>query len=140
MNVTGNQSTTAQTTTGGSVEFSTANKVGFVLAILLGLADIIAVTLPTADGEVGPPLAILAFGALLGLVTIISVVVGWARRNRAAIRAAAAARILSALLALPAFAVADVPAFLKAAAAVLILLTIVTLVLMLSPGRRTTAP
>lgn len=140
MSVTGNQSTTAQTTTGGSVEFSTANKVGFVLAILLSVVDVIGVAFPTPEGEVGPPFAILAFTALLGLVTLLAVGVGWARHNRAAIRAAAAARILSALLALPAFAVAEVPAFLKAGAAVFILMTIVTLVLMLSPGRRTTAP
>jgi hypothetical protein len=140
MSVTGNQSTTAQTTPGGSVEFSTSNKVGFVLAILLGIANMISVANPTPEGEVGPPLPILALGALLGLVVIIAVSVGWARRNRAAIRAAAAALILSALLALPAFSTPDVPAVLKTLAAVFILLTIVTLVLMLTPARRTTAP
>ena len=140
MSVAGNQSTTAQTATGGPVEFSTANKVGFVLAILLGILDMVSMANPTPEGEVGPPLPILAFGTLLGLVTVIAVAVGWARRNRAAIRAGAAARILSALLALPAFIAPDVPALLKTLAAVFILLTIVTLVLMLSPGRRTTAP
>jgi hypothetical protein len=139
MSVTGNQSSTAQTTTGGTVEFSTANKVGFVLAILLGIADMVSPLFPTPEGEVGPPLAILLFGGLLGLITVMAVGWGWARSSRAAIRAGAAARILSALLALPAFAAPEVPAFLKAVAAVFILLTIVALVLMLTPGRTTTA-
>lgn len=138
MSITGNQST--QATTGGSVEFGTANKVGFVLAILLGVADLAAPLNPTPEGEVGPPLAILVFGAVLGLVTIVAVSVGWARQNRAAIRAAAATRILSALLALPAFAAPDVPALLKALAAVFILVTILSLVLMLAPARRAGSP
>jgi NADH:ubiquinone oxidoreductase subunit H len=118
------------------VDFSTANKVGFVLAILLGVVDLGTVLFPTPEGEVGPPFAILLFVALLGLITIVAVIIGWRRGNRAAIRGAAVARILSVLLALPAFAVSEVPAALKAAAAIFTLVSIVTLVLMLSPGRR----
>jgi hypothetical protein len=55
------------------------------------------------------------------------------------VRAAAAARILSALLALPAFAVPEVPAVLKAAAGAFVLTTILAVVLMLAPGRKAAA-
>jgi hypothetical protein len=126
-------STTSSATAGGSVQFSTANKVGFCLAILLSVVDLVSVLFPTPEGEVGPPLVILIVMALLGLITIVAVALGWARHSLAAIRGAAAARILSVLLTLPAFAAPEVPSALKVAAAAF------TLVLMLSPARRASA-
>jgi hypothetical protein len=117
------------------VPFSVANKAGFVLALLLAVLDVGSVLNPTPEGEVGPPLAILAVGALLGLITIVAVAFGWSRGSRGAVRAAAAARILSALLALPAFAVAEVPPVLKALAGAFVLATILAVALMLKPTR-----
>ena len=136
MSTTGEQPTRTPTPAAGPVPFSIANKVGFVLAVLLSVADLSSLLNPTPEGEVGPPLFILATGAALGLITIVAVAIGWARRSRGAIRAAAAARILSALLALPAFAVPEVPAVLKALAGAFVLTTLVAVVLLLSPGRR----
>ena len=47
--------TTSRTTGASMLTFSTANKIGFVLALLLGLVNVSSVASPTPDGEVGPP-------------------------------------------------------------------------------------
>lgn len=118
--------------------YSTPNKVGFVLTILLGLANVASIAFPTPEGEVGPPLAVLAFGAVAGLAIIAAVLAGWLRGSRAAIRAAAIMLVLTAITALPAFVTPDVPAPLRVSAAAFVLLTIVALVLMLKPSGRST--
>lgn len=118
-------------------ELSTKNKIGLVLAGLLGLADIPAVAMPTPEGEVGPPIAILALGTACGIVTVAAVILAWVKANKGAIRIAAGARILSMLTALPAFFV-DVPAFIKVLVAVAVILTLTSVVLMLSPAKRST--
>lgn len=129
------------TTTGTSVRtpvarvpFRTANKVGLVLAALLGAADLTSLAMTTPPGEAGPPLGILVLDTLLGLVTVVAVVIAWRTRSRALVRLAAGARILSMVTALPAF-FAGVPAFLVAVVAAVVVLTIVTVVLMLLPAR-----
>jgi hypothetical protein len=115
---------------------STKNKVGLVIAGLLGLGDIPAALMPTPDGEVGPPYAILVLGSILGVVTVVAVVIGWTKASRGAIRVAAGARIVSVLTALPAFFV-DVPWFIKLLVTAAVVLTAVSVVLMLSPARQT---
>ena len=115
---------------------STKNKVGLAIAGLLGVVDSLSVLTPTPDGEVGPPFGILVLGSILGVITLIAVVVGWTKANRAAIRVAAGARIVSVLTALPAFFV-DVPAGIKILVTVAVVLTVVSVVLMLSPARQT---
>jgi hypothetical protein len=116
---------------------STKNKVGLVLAGLLGLVDILLYFfMPTPEGEVGPPDGILILGLVCGIVTIPAVVYAWTKVNRAAIRVAAGARIISMLTALPAFFV-DVPADVKISVTVAVVLTVICVVLMLSPARQT---
>jgi hypothetical protein len=117
---------------------STKNKIGLAIAGLLGLADIPAVLMPTPDGEVGPPFGILVLGSICGLITVVAVVIAWVKANRGAIRVAAGARIVSMLTALPAFFV-DVPWFIKLTVTVAVVLTVISVVLMLSPARQTTA-
>jgi hypothetical protein len=119
-----------------NVMLSTKNKVGLVLAGLLGLVDTFSIFTPTPDGEVGPPFGILVLGSILGVVTLIAVVIGWTKANRGAIRVAAGARIVSVLTALPAFFV-DVPWGLKLAVTAAVILTVISVVLMLSPARQT---
>lgn len=117
---------------------STKNKVGLVIAGLLGVGDIITYFLmPTPEGEVGPPDGILVLGLICGVITVIAVVVAWTKANRGAIRIAAGARIVSMLTALPAFFV-DVSAGVKISVTGVVILTVVSVVLMLSPARRTT--
>jgi hypothetical protein len=117
-----------------SAALTTKNKVGLVIAFLLGLSDIGGAFAPTPDGQDGPPRAVLVVGGLLGVATIVAVFIGWRMADRAAIRIAAGTRIISAILSLPAFFV-DVPAGLKALAAVGVVITIVSVVLMLTPPR-----
>jgi len=116
---------------------STKNKVGLVIAGLLGLVDIPSVFTATPDGEVGPPFGILVVGSICGIITVVAVVVAWTKANRGAIRVAAGARIVSMLTALPAFFV-DVPSFIKILVTVAVILTVLSVVLMLSPARQTT--
>lgn len=115
--------------------FTRKNKTGFVLAVLLGLADLPSLLGRTPDGEVGPPTAVLVLSTLCGLVTLAAVAYGWARQSWPAIRAAAGARVVSMLLAMPAFFVTGIPDAARIAVAGFVLLTIVTVVLMLVPGR-----
>ena len=113
------------------------NKVGLVLATLLALGDVTSPftgqdqdSLP-ADTQ-GPPMPVLIGGAALGLVTIIAVVLMWRSGSRAAGRVVAGTRILSALLATPAFFAGGVPAPVIALVAVVVVITVVTVALVLS--------
>jgi hypothetical protein len=108
------------------------NKIGLVLATLLGLTDIPAVLNQTPNGEEGPPMAVLAVSSICGIVTIVAAVIAWRSGQRAALRVTAGSRILSAILALPAFFV-DIPPALAAAAAVFVVVTVVCVVLILTP-------
>jgi hypothetical protein len=115
--------------------YSTLNKTGFVLALLLGLLNVLSLASPTPEGEVGPPLLILVIDAVLGVGIIVSVLMGWLRKRSAAIRAATVMLILAAVTALPAFVAPEVPKALVIAASVYVVLTIVTVAFMLKPGR-----
>ena len=114
---------------------TTRNKVGVGLAVLLGVADIagLAVLNVTPEpGEAGPPDAVIVFGAVLGVVTIIAAILALRRRSRGGLRVAAATRLLSGVLALPAFFVENVPAPLVVASAVGLLVTLLTVTLLVS--------
>jgi hypothetical protein len=117
---------------------STRTRVGLALAALLGVADVVSAFFPTPDGEVGPPLPIVLLGGVIGLATLAAVVVGWRSGGRGALRIVAGTRVLSAITALPAFFV-DVPAWLKLVVAVAVVLTVVCVVLVLSPARQSAA-
>jgi hypothetical protein len=113
---------------------SARNKVGLVLAFLLGLTDLPNVFEGSSYGSNPPPFAFLVAGEVCGLVTVVAVVWAWRKRNRNATRIAAAARIVSALATLPVFFV-DVPAGVKALSAAAVILTVIAVTLMLTPPR-----
>lgn len=115
--------------------FSLPNKVGLVLAGLLGAADLTALAQPSPPGEIGPPLGILVIDTLLGVITVVAIVVAWRTRRRGLVRLAAGARIVSMITALPAF-FAGVPAFLIVIVSALTVLTVTAVVLMLLPPKR----
>ena len=121
-----------------SSPLTTRTRVGLVLAVVLGLADVVSTFFPTPDGEVGPPLAIVILGGVIGLATLAAVAVAWRSGRRGALRIVAGTRVLSAITALPAFFV-DVPPWLKLVVAVLVVLTVVCVVLVLSPARQPAA-
>lgn len=116
---------------------SKRQKVGLVLVGLYSALNILGVLFPTPEGQDGPPIGILIIDSVLGLVGLVAVIVTWRTGNRAALRAAAGAIIIMTLTALPAFFV-DVPAGIKLLVGVSVLLTIAAVVLMFSPGRRST--
>jgi hypothetical protein len=121
----------------GTERLSVRNKVGLVICGLLGLADVVgmfAISQPV-EGEEGPPTAVLVAAGVLGVVTVIAVVFTWRTGSRVGSRIAAAARILSALTALPAFFVDDVSGGLVALAGGGVLLTLVAVWLVLAPPR-----
>lgn len=120
-------STTARGTT-------TKQKVGLTLAALYSLANIPSALFPAPEGEVGPPLAILVVGSVLGVIGLVAAVLAW-RGNQVALRVAAGSIIVATLTGLPAFFV-DVPMAVKALVGVSVVLTVVTVVLMFSGKRR----
>jgi len=117
-------STTSQTTTPGSF------RAGLALSAVLGVLSVVFIAVPTPDGEEGPPVIVVLISALFGLVQIACAIVAWRSGNRLAVRVNAAVLIINALLSLPAFFV-DVDAWIKAAAALGVILTVVALVLTL---------
>jgi hypothetical protein len=114
---------------------STRNKVGFVIAFILGAGDIPQVFTGIDTGSKdGPPTGILAIDCLCGVVTVVAVVWAWRKLNRKATRIAAAARIVSVVTSLPAFFV-DVPAGIKILVTASVILTVLAVTLMLTPPR-----
>jgi FtsH-binding integral membrane protein len=93
---------------------------GLVLAGLLALGDLS--TPIFTDGE-HPPMAIALAGAALGLLTVIGMVLAW-RGSRGGITTIIVTRLLSAVTALPAFFVDDVPGAAQAAAAIGLVATV----------------
>lgn len=119
------------------MSLSPRNKVGMILALLLGLIGLPMFLRGAPDpGEVGPPMAVLVTESICGLVTVVAVIFGWRRRSARAIRLAAGAQIVSVLTAMPAFFL-DRPALNKLLLAILLGVTLTAVVLMLTPSRRT---
>lgn len=111
---------------------TTRNRIGLVLAALLGIGDCASLAYTTPDGEVGPPIGVLVLAAVLGVVTLVAVAVAWRTALRGAIRIVAASRILSAVAGMPAFFV-DIPPALKAVSALGVVVTVVAVLLILTP-------
>ncbi len=116
---------------------STRQRVGIGIGALLSLINLLSILMPTPEGETGPPIAILALGAVLGLVGLVAAFLAW-RGNRGALRVLAGTVIVNTLTALPAFFV-DVPAWLKLGVGVTVLLALAAVVLMFSPDRQPAA-
>lgn len=114
---------------------TTQQKVGLVLAGLLSITNIPSALFPTPDGETGPPLAILILSSALGVIGLVAVVIAWRSGSEVAKRVAAGALILNILTSLPAFFV-DVSAALKLLVAVSVLVSVLAVVLMFAPARR----
>lgn len=102
-----------------------STRTGLILLALLSVGDIAGLAL--TDGKT-PPYAVAALGAALGVGSLYFVAKAW-QGSRAALRPLFAMRIVSALTAVPAFFVADVPAAALAGAAAIIVLTAVSVFL-----------
>jgi peptidoglycan/LPS O-acetylase OafA/YrhL len=114
---------------------TTRAKVGYWLAVVLGVVDIASLFLPQQpDGE-GPPWEVTVFSGVMGVITVAAAV--WVARagSRPALRIMAVSRILSGITALPAFFVPGVPPVFVAFGAAVVVLTIVAVVLLMSRAR-----
>ena len=109
---------------------STGRRIGLVIFGLLSLGDVVTIFLTDGDH---PPYAVAAVGTLLGLVSLVLVVQAW-RDPARSLRLLIGLRVLSAITAIPAFFVSDVPAGAEVGAAVIIVLTAVG-VLLTARGR-----
>ena len=106
-------------------------RAGLVVFGVLSLADV--ATLALTDGETPPyPVAILA--AVLGIASLVLVWLAW-RDPARPVRALVALRVVSALFAVPAFLVDDVPGPVLAGAAAGVVLTAVGVLLVARPAR-----
>jgi len=110
-----------QPPTEGNIPMNTspARRAGLVILGLLSVADV--ATLPLTDGD-HPPYAIASLATLLGIASLVLVVKALRDPSRS-LRLLIGLRILSALTALPAFFVDDVPAAAQAIAAGIVVLT-----------------
>jgi hypothetical protein len=107
-------------------------RAGLVVLGLLSLGDLAAPLL--TDGE-HPPMSVALIGSALGLVSLVLVVLAW-RGARRAVVPLIVLRVLSALAAVPAFFVGDVPAAAVAAAGLVVALTALGVALLLVPARQ----
>ncbi|GAA4884504.1 hypothetical protein [Actinomycetospora straminea] len=114
---------------------TTRARIGFWLCIVLALGDIAGAFVPVPEGVEGPPLVVMVFSAVMGLVTLVAAVAVARSGSRAGVRIIAVSRILSALTTLPAFFVPGVPAAFVAWGAITVVLTIVAVVLLMSRSR-----
>ena len=106
--------------------------------MLSSLASLPSFLMAADPGEEGPPLSIMVLATVLGAVGVVATVLAW-RGSGVALRVAAGTLIVNALTSLPAFFV-DVSAGVKAFAALGVVVTVVTIVLMFSGPSRSAAP
>jgi hypothetical protein len=104
---------------------TSGRRVGLALLALLSVGDIAGLAL--TDGE-HPPVAIAVLGAVLGVASLVLVVPAYRDPNRP-LRLLIGLRVLSAVTAVPAFFVDDVPAGAEVAAAAIVVLTVVGVLL-----------
>jgi len=114
-------------------------RAGHILGIVVGVAHLSALAVPSGGEDSGPPLPVLAIGAVIGLAVIALLILSWRRDQRGPRRIAAVLLVLAGLGALPGLLVADVPAPLQVSAGILVLLTIATVVLLFYPQRDSAA-
>jgi hypothetical protein len=112
---------------------STSRRVGLGIFGLLSVID--AAGLLLTDGD-NPPYAVAAVDTLLGVVSLVLVVQAFRDPGRP-LRLLTGLRILSAVTAVPAFFIADVPTAAVIAAAAIVALTAVGV--MLTASNRTAA-
>lgn len=114
-------------------------RAGLALLGLLSLVDIVFTFVTPPEGEPGPPVAIVIAGGLLGLVSLALVVLMWRGARGVIGWVLVGLRVLSALLAVPAFFVPGVPTFFVVLAAAFVVLTVVGVVLVRPALRRAPA-
>ncbi|MDQ3629987.1 MAG: hypothetical protein M3417_01665 [Actinomycetota bacterium] len=114
---------------------STATTYGLAICALLGVVDIISLAGLGSDADDGPPVLVVLIGAVLGVITLVGARMAW-RGGRSGVVTVIVSRVLSALLALPAFFVDDVPDWVPPVVGIFVVLTLVGVGLLVVSLRR----
>ncbi|MGV9713768.1 hypothetical protein ACWDTI_24275 [Gordonia sp. NPDC003424] len=104
-------------------------RIGFVLAILAALPNLVVI--PTPDGEPGPPLGVSIGVAVVAAITIVAAIMGWRTHRTWAIRLAVGGSALLVLANVPAFFVAGIPVGWQVACGLLLIVGVAAIILML---------
>jgi len=114
---------------------STPATYGLAICALLGVIDIISLATLGSGADDGPPVLVTLIGAVLGVITLVGARMAW-RGGRSGVVAVIVSRVLSALLALPAFFVDDVPDWVPPVVGIFVVLTVVGVGLLVVALRR----
>ncbi len=114
---------------------STATTYGLGICALLGVVDIISLAGLATNADDGPPVLVVLIGAVLGVTTLVGARMAW-RGGRSGVVTVIVSRVLSALLALPAFFVDDVPDWVPPVIGIFVVLTLVGVGLLVVSLRR----
>jgi hypothetical protein len=123
------------TLTHSTVTSSTNLKIGLGISAILALTDVVGLAGTGTDDA--PPFAVIAMGAVLGLITFGALRWAW-RQVPAGLWTVIASRTVSALSSLPPFFI-DAPTWVRIACAVSIALTVLAMALVLPYARRSRA-
>jgi hypothetical protein len=123
-------------------ELSSRQRAGYALGMIVGFANLPAAFVPGGEdsggGPTGPPVAILALSAVLGLAVMALLYQSLRTGRRGWLRTAAVLMILLALLALPGVLTPTVEAWIRVLAGAYVLLTVAALSLLFAPAARRT--
>ncbi len=111
---------------------SPVSRAGLAVLGVISLGDLAAPLI--TDGE-SPPMAVALVGSALGAISLLLVALAWRGRLAAAL-ALVVVRVLSALTAVPAFLLPDIPLVPRILAGVFIVLTLTGVGLVLAGLRR----
>lgn len=117
---------------------STRNRVGLILTFLIGVTSAPSVAglgEEPKEGFDSPPAGVLILGTVCGVIMIVACWKAWRAACLNSMRVAAGTSIVQAVSTVPAFFV-DIESYLKVASAVSFLVSVVGIVLILSPDRR----
>ena len=108
---------------------------GLAICALLGVVDIISLASLGSDADDGPPVLVTLSGAVLGVITLVGARMAW-RGGRGGVVTVIVSRVISALSALPAFFVDDVPDWVPPVVGIFVVLTVVGVGLLVVALRR----
>jgi hypothetical protein len=115
---------------------STSAKYGLAICVLLGVVDIVSLASLLSDTDDGPPVLVTLSGAVLGVITLVGARMAWRGGDRRGVVTVIVSRVISALSALPAFFVDDVPDWVPPVVGIFVVLTFVGVGLLVVALRR----
>ncbi|GAB4011531.1 hypothetical protein [Nocardioides ultimimeridianus] len=119
-------------------DLTAPKRAGHVLAVAVTVANAAGGAAALPQHSSGPPTPVIVISIAIALVVVALLVVSWRENRVAPRRIASVLMIVAALAAVPAFLVPGVATGLELTAGVYVLLTMLAVVLLFYPERRTT--